>query len=83
MRRALKRARLKKKKTVQEMADAVGVQVSTYYKWEQGTRDPLHEHMKKVSGILEENIDTLFFNHDLDCESKDQQCATAEPDPAA
>lgn len=78
MRKALKKARLKKKLTVQEMADAVGVQASTYYKWEQGTRDPQHEHMKKVSNILEENIDTLFFNLELDEKSNRQQPAARE-----
>lgn len=78
MRQALKKARIKKKMSVQEIADAVGVQASTYYKWEQGTRDPLHEHMKKVSNILEENIDTLFFNKELDLKSNNEQAAARQ-----
>lgn len=78
MRQALKIARLKKKMTVQEIADAIGVSVSTYYKWEQGTRDPLHEHMKKVSEVLESSIEKLFFSAELDGMYKDQQCATRQ-----
>lgn len=78
MRKALKKARLKKRLTVQEIADAVGVQASTYYKWEQGTRDPQHEHMKKVSNVLDENIDTLFFDLGLDAKSNDELGAARE-----
>lgn len=66
MRYALKAARLKAKMDVKEVAQALKIKPSTYYKWEQGTREPSHEHMGQLSKLFNETVDALFFNISLD-----------------
>ena len=80
MRSGLKKAREQIKMTVQEAAELIGVTPSTLYKWEQGTRDPSHSHMKKSSEIYQKNIEELFFNYDIDLKSKK---VNNNPNPAA
>jgi len=70
MRQALKEARLKNKLKVREVADAVGVTASTYYKWEIGDRTPKILHMEKLSEILRVRVDKLFFEPKLDKTSR-------------
>lgn len=66
MREALKKARLEKGYTVAEMAEKLNVSPGIYYKWEDGSRDPLIDNARQVSKILEKSIETLFFDNELD-----------------
>ncbi len=61
MREALKKARVAKGYTVAEIAERVGVTPAVYYKWEDGTRDPLLDNARQVSEVLERPIEELFF----------------------
>ncbi|KJS23120.1 MAG: XRE family transcriptional regulator [Clostridiaceae bacterium BRH_c20a] len=66
MREALKKARLAKGLSIEEIAEKIGVTPSVFYKWEDGTRDPLMKNARKVAEILETNVEELFFNNKLD-----------------
>ena len=66
MREALKKARLEKGYTVAEIAKLLKVTPAVYYKWEDGSRDPLIENARQVSILLEKSIEELFFDNALD-----------------
>lgn len=66
MREALKKARIDKGLSVEDVAEKIGVTPSVYYKWEDGTRDPLMKNAKKVAETLEKNVEELFFSTKLD-----------------
>lgn len=65
MREALKKARLDKGLTVAEIAQKVKVSPAVYYKWEDGTRDPLIDNARQVANVLGATIEQLFFTEDL------------------
>lgn len=52
--------RLKKKKTHQEMADAIGVTRPAYTAYESGTRKPDYEILNKIADLLETTTDYLL-----------------------
>jgi len=66
VREALKKARLEKGYTVAEIAKLLKVTPAVYYKWEDGSRDPLIENARQVSILLEKSIEELFFDNALD-----------------
>jgi len=66
VREALKKARLEKGYTVAEIANLLKVTPAVYYKWEDGSRDPLIENARQVSILLEKSIEELFFDNALD-----------------
>jgi len=65
-RKTLKKIRLEKGFKVAEIASKIGVTPSVYYKWEDGSRDPLIENAKLVAEILGSTIEELFFTYELD-----------------
>lgn len=64
MRETLKKARLAKGLTVAEIANLVNVSPAVYYKWEDGTRDPLIDNARQVASILGATIEELFFSEE-------------------
>lgn len=56
--------RTKKKKTQQEMADAIGVTRPAYTAYESGNRKPDYETLNKIVEILETNADYLLGRTD-------------------
>lgn len=56
----LRRARLEKKLTQQQVADLLGVAKSTYCQYETGASEPNILRLKKLAKILGINIDTLL-----------------------
>lgn len=56
--------RTKKKKTHQEMADAIGVTRPAYTAYESGNRKPDYETLNKIVDILETNTDYLLGRTD-------------------
>lgn len=58
----LKHCRLKKGMDVCNIAEELKISASYYYKIEQGTRTPSIILAKKISSILEKDLDYLFFN---------------------
>lgn len=61
MREALKKARESKRLKVPEIAEKVEISASYYYKIESGVRNPTMRLAKRLSIILDEDINTLFF----------------------
>lgn len=49
----IKEARLKKRLTLQNVADSLGMDISTISKIEKGTRTLKQEHIKKLSKLLD------------------------------
>jgi len=66
MRKALEKARIIKKFSVEEIAKMVKVSPSTWYKWEAGTRDPSLNNAQKIVDLLGGTVEELFFAHKLD-----------------
>ncbi|MCC5467366.1 helix-turn-helix transcriptional regulator [Pelosinus baikalensis] len=66
MRKALEKARIIKKFSVEEIAEMVKVSPSTWYKWEAGTRDPSLKNAQKIVDLLGETVEELFFTNKLD-----------------
>ena len=56
----LRKARLEKKLTQQQVADLLGVAKSTYCQYETGASEPNILRLKKLTKILETNIDSLL-----------------------
>lgn len=56
--------RIKKKKTHQEMADAIGVTRPAYTAYESGNRKPDYETLNKIVDVLETNADYLLGRTD-------------------
>lgn len=56
----LRRARLEKKLTQQQVADLLGVAKSTYCQYETGASEPNILRLKKLAKILGINIDALL-----------------------
>lgn len=56
----LRRARLEKKLTQQQVADLLGVAKSTYCQYETGASEPNILRLKKLAKILGTNIDSLL-----------------------
>jgi len=79
MRKALEKARIIKKFSVEEIAKMVKVSPSTWYKWEAGTRDPSLNNAQKIVDLLGGTVEELFFIYKLDktsnlCCSKNGIC---------
>jgi len=62
VRETLKKARLAKGLAVAEIAKLVNVSPAVYYKWEDGTRDPLIDNAHQVASLLGSTIEELFFS---------------------
>ncbi|GIO84592.1 putative HTH-type transcriptional regulator YqaE [Paenibacillus faecis] len=60
----LSHLRTKKKKTQQEMADAIGVTRPAYTAYESGNRKPDYETLNKIVDVLETNADYLLGRTD-------------------
>lgn len=52
----IKEARLKKRLTLQNVGDSLGMDLSTISKIEKGTRKLKQEHIKKISNLLDIDI---------------------------
>ena len=57
----LKKARLVNEKTQQEMADALGVYIDTYRKWEERPERVTIENAKKIANFLGLSVNEIFF----------------------
>lgn len=66
MREALKKARLEKGYSVAAIAEELNVSPGIYYKWEDGSRDPLIDNARQVAKLLGKSIESLFFANELD-----------------
>ncbi len=66
MRKALEKARIIKKFSVEQIAEMVKVSPSTWYKWEAGTRDPSLKNAQKIVDLLGGSVEELFFTIKLD-----------------
>ncbi|MCI8409528.1 MAG: helix-turn-helix transcriptional regulator [Lachnospiraceae bacterium] len=58
----LLKLRLKNKKTQKEVADAIGVAVSTYGMYEIGKRIPNDENKRKIASFFGTTVQAIFFN---------------------
>lgn len=56
----LSRLRIQKKKTQQDMADAIGISRPAYTAYESGNRKPDYEILNKIVDILDTNSDYLL-----------------------
>lgn len=56
------RLRLKNKKTQKEVADAIGIAVSTYGMYEIGKRIPNDENKRKIAKFFGTTVQAIFFN---------------------
>lgn len=54
--------RLKSKKTQKEVADAIGVAISTYGMYEIGKRIPNDENKRKIAKFFGTTVQAIFFN---------------------
>ena len=54
--------RLKSKKTQKEVADAIGIAVSTYGMYEIGKRIPNDENKRKIANFFGTTVQSIFFN---------------------
>lgn len=72
MRKNLKNTRMKKQFTVAQIAKLANISSSFYYKIESGLRNPTMSLAKRISDILEKDINHLFFNDNLDEMSNNQ-----------
>jgi putative transcriptional regulator len=61
LREALNTARKVKGFTVKDIATKLGISESFYYKIEKGLRNPNIDLAKKISELLEKNIEELFL----------------------
>lgn len=58
----LVKLRLKNKKTQKEVADAIGIAVSTYGMYEIGKRIPNDENKRKIAKLFKSTVQAIFFN---------------------
>lgn len=72
MREGLKAARIAKRYSVAELSKIAGISPSVYYKWEDGSRDPLLTNAKQLADILGKTVDELFFCPALDKSSNEE-----------
>jgi len=66
MRDSLKKARIENGFTVVDISKKLNISTSFYYKIESGLRNPTITLAKEVSKLLKKDIDSLFFNNNLD-----------------
>lgn len=58
----LVKLRLENKKTQREVADAIGIAVSTYGMYEIGKRIPNDENKRKIAKFFKTTVQAIFFN---------------------
>lgn len=75
MREKLKRLRLNKGLSVDEIADEFNISSSHYYKIEAGTRNPTMHLAKRIADYFGKEIEELFFNQKKDEMSNENQTA--------
>lgn len=56
----LRETRMKRKRTQQSMADAVGISLRSYQKYEEGAREPSLDMLIKLADVLEVPTDYLL-----------------------
>ncbi|MDE1315509.1 helix-turn-helix transcriptional regulator [Vibrio aestuarianus] len=56
----IKRWRIKRNFTIEQMAESIGVSTVTYSKWENGKTSPKAEQIPKLANKLGTSIDVLF-----------------------
>ncbi|MBV4429474.1 helix-turn-helix transcriptional regulator [Clostridium tyrobutyricum] len=66
MRKNLRKCRLNKKLSVEDISKVLNISKSYYYKIESGLRNPTMVLAKQIANLLEEDIESLFFNNNLD-----------------
>ena len=57
----LKETRLKNKKTQQEMANLLGIGLTTYHQYESSDRDVPYKIAKKIAAIFGVNVEDIFL----------------------
>lgn len=62
----LKALRKKYKYSRQDVADKIGVPLSTYGRWENDTSEPSYSNLEKIAGIYGVTIGSLFDVNDND-----------------
>lgn len=60
----LRAARMSRKLTQQQMADAVGIQMRSYQKYEQGTSEPCFDYLAVIADKLDVPTDWLLCRDD-------------------
>lgn len=68
----LKNLRRSKGISPDQMAKSLNISLSHYYKIEKGKRNPSFDKAQKISEILDETVDNIFFEHQLDKSSRKQ-----------
>ena len=58
----LQKLRVKKKFSLQELADKIGVSTSTIVSWEKGSSVPSLKHLQKLSNVYNVSIDNIVGN---------------------
>lgn len=66
----LRKCRQEKGLTVDEIAEIVDVAPSTYYKWEDGSRNPSIKKAILIAKVLGKTVEELFYDMKLDKMSK-------------
>ena len=76
----IRRRRLEKKLTLQEMAELMGFKnASTYMKYEKGDYSFKAEQLPALANVLGCEIDNIFFENEI---SKIEKTQNQPPDPA-
>ncbi len=70
MRKKLRKLRLDKGLTVDEIAGEFNISSSYYYKIEAGTRNPTMNLAKRIADFFNKEIEELFFSEEMDETSK-------------
>lgn len=78
MRDKLKKSRRAKNLSVMEMAKALQISASFYYKIEKGARNPTLGLAKAISDILGQPVEELFFDNELDDLSRNEHAASLD-----
>ena len=56
----LRRLREKRKLSVSQMSDLLGVTNAAVYRWEEGVAMPTLDNIRNICGLLEESFDCIF-----------------------
>ncbi|NMA85102.1 MAG: helix-turn-helix domain-containing protein [Epulopiscium sp.] len=68
----LRKCRIEKGLSVERMAQIIEVAPSTYYKWEDGSRNPSIKKAIVIARVLGRTVEELFFDSTLDKMSNEE-----------
>lgn len=58
----LREFRTKNNLTPRQMSERMGISVHTYYKVEDGSREPTYRFIKRFRAVFKVSVDEIFFN---------------------